>query len=146
MRRKPRIFFDTNVIFSGLYRQGGPPAELLDRYAENRLTMVICQQVLEELVRSIEEKVPRALPSLYLFLSSTPPEILAHPGAKEVTRWAQVIHQQDAPILAAAIAAEVDYLVTGNTRHFIADSEVARKSRLRIVTPAQLVELLRDRG
>jgi putative PIN family toxin of toxin-antitoxin system len=146
MRRKPRVFFDTNVIFSGLYREGGPPAELLDSYAANKLTLVVCGQVLEELVRTIEEKIPQALPALYLLLSSTPPEIVADPGAEEVTRWAQIIHQEDAPILAAAIAAEVDYLVTGNTKHFIADPEVARKSGLTIVTPAQLVDVLEWQG
>jgi len=43
-----------------------------------------------------------------------------------------------------AVAAEVDYLVTGNTRHFTADPEVARKSGLVFVTPAQLVDLLSD--
>ena len=52
--------------------------------------------------------------------------------------------EEDAPILAAAIAAEVDYLATGNTRHFIADPEVGRKSGLVIVAPSQLVELLSD--
>jgi len=43
----------------------------------------------------------------------------------------------DAPILAAAIAAGVDALVTGNTQHFTA--EVAVVSGIRIVTPAQFV-------
>jgi putative PIN family toxin of toxin-antitoxin system len=145
MTRKPRVFFDTNVIFSGLYREGGPPAELLDRYAGNKLAMVVSGQVLEELVRTVEERIPHALPALYLLLSSTPPEIVEDPGVEEVIRWVQVIHQEDAPILAAAIAAEVDYLVTGNTRHFIADPGVATESGLVIVTPAQLVELLSDR-
>jgi len=54
------------------------------------------------------------------------------------------VAEEDAPILAAAIAAEVDYLATGNTRHFIADPEVGRKSGLVIVAPSQLVELLSD--
>ena len=54
------------------------------------------------------------------------------------------VPEEDAPVLPATIAAEVDYLVTGNTRHFIADPEAGRKSGLVIVTPAQLVELLSD--
>ncbi len=142
MGRSPRVFFDTNVIFSGLHVQGGPPARLLQAYVEGHLVMIVSSQVLEELVRTIQIKLPHALPRLYLLLASNPPEILANPDEHDVARWTQVIHPADAPILAAAVAAQVDYLVTGNTRHFVDDPAVAGQSGLRIVTPAQLVNLL----
>jgi putative PIN family toxin of toxin-antitoxin system len=142
MGKSPRVFFDTNVIFSGMYAQSGPPARLLHAYAEGRLIMVLSSQVLEELVRTIRIKLPHALPGLYLLLASNPPEIFADPDEDDVARWTQVIHPADAPILAAAAAARVDYLVTGNTTHFVDNRAVAGQSGLRIVTPAQLVNLL----
>jgi predicted nucleic acid-binding protein len=142
MGKSPRVFFDTNVIFSGVYAQSGPPARLLHAYAEGRVIMVLSSQVLEELVRTIRIKLPHALPGLYLLLASNPPEIFADPDEDDVARWTQVIHPAGAPILAVAAAAEVDYLVTGNTRHFIHDPTVASQSGLKIVTPAQLVQLL----
>ena len=46
----------------------------------------------------------------------------------------------DATILAAAIAAQPDYFVTGDKR-FLAPA-IAERSGLRIVTPAQAVERL----
>lgn len=60
----------------------------------------------------------------------------------EVAPWLPAAHQADAPILAAAVAGQVDYLVTGNTRHFPANHEAVRRAGLKIVTPAQLVSLL----
>jgi len=140
--RKPRVFFDTNVILPGLYAQGGPPARLLHAYAEGRLIMVLSSQVLEELVRTIQIKLPHALAGLYLLLASNAPEIFADPDEDDVARWSQAIHPTDAPILAAAVAAHVDYLVTGNTRHFVDNPAVAGQSGLSIVTPAQLANLL----
>lgn len=68
MRRRPRFLFDTNVIFSGLYSPHGPPGRLLDRYADGELAMVVSRQVLGELVRTVENKLPQALPALYLLL------------------------------------------------------------------------------
>ncbi len=133
---KPRVFFDTNVIFSGLYAQGGPPAKLLDAYVEQRLVMVVCQQILTELIRTLQEKLPQALPSLYFLLASIPPEILNDPPPAVIARWAQVIHASDAPILAAALSGQVEYLVTGNIRHF---GRAGSIPGLAIVTPAQLV-------
>lgn len=66
MAETPRVFFDSNVIFSGLYSREGPPARLLEAYTRGRLEMVISQQVLAEVVRTLEAKIPQALPVLYL--------------------------------------------------------------------------------
>ena len=48
----------------------------------------------------------------------------------------------DAPILAAAISAEVEYLVTGNIRHFALAVERAMEKGLQILTPRQFVEMI----
>ena len=49
---------------------------------------------------------------------------------------------KDAPIVAAAIAAQVDYLVTYDRKHLLDPAEVTEKSGLRIVTPHVVVNLL----
>jgi len=40
----------------------------------------------------------------------------------------------------------VDYLVTLDRKDFIDDKKVAQKSQIKIVTPAALTLLLKDRG
>ena len=140
---RPRVFLDSNVIFSGIYASQGAPAIILEHFVEGRLRVVISQQVLEEVVRTIKEKLPEALPALRRLLMSMPPEIRNDPSAEEVARWAKVIHIEDASILAAAVAAQPDYLVTGD-KHFFENLGIQEKSGLHVVTPAQLLECLEE--
>ncbi len=140
---RPRVFLDANVIFSGLCSAQGAPAVLLKLFVEGRLRVVISQQVLEEVVRTIGRRLPEALPSLRKLLLSVPPEIAEDPPPEDIAFWAQVVHADDAGVLAAAVAARPDYLVTGD-RHFFANPGIAEKSGLRIVTPAQFLEYWDD--
>ena len=142
---KPRVFLDSNVVFSGLYSARGAPAVILDRFIEGRLMVVVSQQVLDEVIRTIKEKLPEALPALRKLLLNTPPEIRKDPTPEEITRWSGLLDAGDATILAAAVAAQPDYFVTGD-RHFTENPEIAEKADLHIVTPAQFIEARAKEG
>lgn len=143
MPKKLRVFLDTNVIFSAVYSSKGAPNAILEAYVEGKIEIVISRQVLEETILNIQRKKPDLLPNLYFFLQQAPFEIQPDPSVENVARWAKVINPPDAPILAAAIAAGPDFLVTGNTQHFT--PEVAKKAKLRILTPAQFIQVLAER-
>jgi putative PIN family toxin of toxin-antitoxin system len=134
------VFLDSNVIFSGLYSAEGAPATVVKYLIEGRMTVVISQQVLDEVVRTIKAKLPEALPFLRKLLVNSPLEIRKNPTPEEVARWAEVINP-DAGILAAATDAEPDYLITGDS-HFFKSPVIGRKSGLQIVTPGQFLERL----
>jgi len=51
------------------------------------------------------------------------------------------IHEEDAPILAAAVAARPDLLVTGDA-HFLSSPGIAKKSGLRVLTPTRFLRLI----
>jgi len=138
MPPRRRIFLDANVIFAGLYSTRGAPNAILKAHIDGLVAAVVSRQVIEETVANIRNKQPHLVPILYFLLQNAPFEIQPDPTADEVQRWAGIIHPTDAPVLAAAIAAQPDALVTGNTRHFT--PEVAKKAHLRILTPAQFVE------
>lgn len=139
--KKLRVFLDSNIVFSGLYSSLGPPGLIMQRHVEGRLTAVISRQVLHEVVRTITERLPRALPALKTFLESAPPEICADARPAEAAKWMELLHAEDAAILAAAVAARPDYFVTGD-RHFLDNPAIARKARLFIVTPARFIDAL----
>ncbi|MHB8085736.1 MAG: PIN domain-containing protein [Dehalococcoidia bacterium] len=136
-----RIFLDSNVIISGIYSPDGPPAKILNLHANAKLRIIVCQLTIEEVVRTIREKRPDALPALQLFLTNAPPEIIKNPPLKEVRRWIDLLHFEDAVILAAALSAAPDYFVTGD-RHFHSHPSLAEKSGLRIITPAQMLRIV----
>lgn len=135
---RPRVFLDTNVLVSALYSAEGPPGQILKLHAADRITVVISQLVLDELLRSIRRKFPQVLPDLRGFLLSAPPEIVPDPPPDEVDRLSATVNFDDAPILAAALAAEVDAFVTG-------DAALLRQAKrlhtsIRLLTPAQFLK------
>ena len=76
---------------------------------------------------------------------NTPPEVVAEPTPFERERWTEQFHPGDAAILAAAVAGQVDYFITGD-RHFIDNERLAEEAGLRIATPAQFMELWTEGG
>lgn len=142
---KLRVFLDSNVIFLGIYSSRGAPAVILERFVEGRLMIVVSQQVLDEVIRTIKEKLPGALPALRKLLVNAPSEIRKDPIPEEVKRWSGLLDIGDAAILAAAVAAQPDYFVTGD-RRFVENPEIAEKAGLQIVTPAQFIEARAKEG
>jgi putative PIN family toxin of toxin-antitoxin system len=133
-----RVFLDASVIFSALYSPKGAPGAILKASIVGNIGVVISQQVLDEVVRTIKLKLPAALPLLKDLLLSLPPEIVSDPPYTEVKRWTDRLQFADGAILAAAISAGVDYFITGDS-HFLSDPFIASESCLRIVTPAQFM-------
>lgn len=136
---KPRVFLDSNVIFSGLYSPKGSPGIILEHFIKGEIKVVVSQQVLEEVIRTVKEKVPAALPSLRSILLNVLPEISADPKPEAMERWTGRLSIGDAVILAAAIATKPDYFVTGDN-HFLENPGIIEDTGLRIVTPTQFLK------
>lgn len=80
------------------------------------LRLVVSRQVLDEAERNVRKKLLRSLSNFAALLAQLPMEIVPDPVDDECLRWVEVIDLKDTPILAAAILAHVDRLITLNTR------------------------------
>ncbi len=138
-KSKPRVFLDSNVIFSGLYSSDGAPGIILEHFIKGDIRVIVSQQVLEEVIRTIKDKLPNALPALKRFLVNTPPEVVADPKLPDIEKWRKQLQVGDAAIFAAAISAQPDYFITGD-KHFLDNKDITEGSELRIVAPAQFLE------
>ena len=138
-RAKLRVFLDSNVLFSGLYSGEGPSGKILELYVRGAISVVVSRQVLEEFVRTVRTKLPRALPTLERLLTSVPPEVVADPPEEQVMQACDVINVMDAPVLAADALAEPDFFVTGDSGYFQDNPEVVRFGGFPVVTPAQFM-------
>ena len=137
-RPRPRVFLDTNVLFSGLHTPGGNPHRILEAATVGGIQAVVSTGVLVELVRNMKRKVPSRLADLERFLTSTPLEVVPEPPAHDTEPWLQVGLGTDAPIVAAAVLAEVDYLCTGD-RRLLDNSSLVERAGLRVVAPGELM-------
>ncbi len=140
-KSKPRVFLDSNVLFSGLYSPKGAPGIILEHFLKGNVSVVVSPQVLEEVIRTVKEKLPDSLPALRKLLVNTPPEVAADPKLPDIKRWTKKLHLGDASILAAAIAAQPDYFITGD-RHFIENADIVKEIGLTIVMPAQFLKIV----
>lgn len=140
-RSRIRAFLDSNVIVSGIHSPDGPPGIILRLYMQGEFQVVVSQLVLDQVIRGIKRKMPSELQSLQEFLLQYPPEVCPDPTVEEISHYSEVIHAEDAPILAAAIASGVDYLVTGD-KHFLSKASILHEKGIKVVSPAQFLEIL----
>ncbi len=137
-----RVFADANVLIAGAGSRSGASRAVLMLAEVGLFKLVVCRQVLDEAERNIRHKLPNALKVFAELMAVLALEIIEDPEPSAWQDWQDVIEMKDAPILAAAVSAQVDRLLTLNTKDFTA--EVAAQSGLVIQTPAQFIVELRD--
>jgi predicted nucleic acid-binding protein len=103
--------------------------------------VVLSQQILTECNRVLQKKLPSALPTFTQLLTYIQPEVVPDPLTNEWQRWTSIIETADAPILAAAIGAKVDRLLSLNTKDFTA--VVGAQSGLTIQTSGEFIQDIR---
>ncbi|MEA3460118.1 MAG: PIN domain-containing protein [Chloroflexota bacterium] len=142
--RTPKVFMDSSSLFAGVASRSGASRAILTLAEIGLLRIVVCQQVLDETRRNLQGKAPEAIPYFEQITSALNLEIVDYPSAEDVAKCKGMIrHVDDAPILAAAINAAPDRLITLDIRHFIDDPRVARESGLVIQTPSQFMVEIR---
>jgi predicted nucleic acid-binding protein len=112
-----RLFLDANVIFTAAYTPDGRSAALFELARRRHCSLVSSAFAIEEAVRDLRTKRPASMEQVEQLLVVL--VIQAEPTNPDVA-WA--VHQglpiKEAPILAAAAAARVALLVTGDRTHF----------------------------
>jgi uncharacterized protein len=104
------IFLDANILFSAANKNSNIHRLLL--LASKQASLLVSPHVLEEAERNLAQKRPNwqgTFQELMDHISTVPDAMLREP-VKLATH--------DHPVLGAAIAADCDYLVTGDKRDF----------------------------
>lgn len=111
-----RLFLDANVIFAAAISPEGRAQALFALAEAGYGTLLTSSFAAEEARRNVERKYPDALLRLEDLLSRCQ---LVPEGPPERIVWAHdLLPAKDAPILAAAVAAGAELLVTGDRAHF----------------------------
>lgn len=138
-----KLFLDANVIFSAAHRDEGRSQDLVALARGGLCKLLASAHALEEARRNLELKSAGFERRLEKALEHT--ELVAEAPAALV-EWAraQGLPLKDAPILAAAVHAHADLLVTGDSRDF--GHLFGRALRgTRVVTPAAALDLVLKR-
>lgn len=139
MQAKPwKVFLDTSALIAGIISPSGAAREVLRLCEAGIIDPVVSRQVLTEADRNLSEKLPALVADYRALMRHMAPVLVKDPSRTAVERAARVIHRKDAPILAAASDADVDYLITWDTRHF-RNERVKRFGRFKVVTPGEFL-------
>ena len=118
-RIKPRVFVDADVLIAGSASpQEHSASQVVLKMAEITLIEAIAsEQVITEVERNLQAKLPKALP-VFHHLTSRCLKIVPNPPLADVHHFAGLADEKDLPILIAAYQSDCSWLVTFNGRHF----------------------------
>jgi predicted nucleic acid-binding protein len=141
-----KAFLDTSVLFAAVYSQHGAARDLLKLALLQQVTLCVSALVYEETERNLQKKAPDKLAAFHALVQAVPFVVVPDPSREAVIAASAYTVLKDAPIVAAAIEAKVDYLTTYDRKDLLDQPEVAEKSGLRIVTPDVVVQVVRGSG
>jgi predicted nucleic acid-binding protein len=112
-----RLFLDANVLFTAAHNPVGRSAALFALAQLDACVLVTSPHGVEEARRNLALKYPDRAPVLDDLLRTV---LIVPEAPAPVAAWAarQGLPAGDAPILAAAVQAAADVLVTGDRTHF----------------------------
>ena len=116
---KPRIFVDSDVLFTGSASPNEHSASLvIFRMAEITLIEAVAsEQVITEVERNLGEQMPAALPAFRMLMSRCL-HVVSDSTVAEIKALSKAADAKDLPILAAAVREGCVFLTTYNIRHF----------------------------
>jgi predicted nucleic acid-binding protein len=136
---KLRIFIDSDVLFAGSASPNEYSASLVIlRMAEITLIEAgTSEQVIIEVNRNLEEKMPKAVPAFQMLVSRSL-RVVSNPTIEEIRKYSYTANPKDLPILVAAVRESCSYLATYNIRHYQPGVE-----NLTVLKPGDLVLRIR---
>jgi len=113
-KKLPLVFLDSNVFIAGLTYPRWP-YEVLKCGEAQKIKIVLCPFVIEEIKDRIAKKFPSYFEKVELFILAGKYKIVANPSKSEIEKHNTLVRdKKDIPIALAAIKAKVDYLVSSD--------------------------------
>src|SRR3990172_12129627 len=120
--RGTRVFLDSTVLIAAAISAQGHARDLVLAGLRGQYRLHLSTLVLRETERNLAKKQPNALPAFERFRSALSAAI-TDPPVSLVLQVAEVVIPKDAPIVAAAIAAQARYLATYDRKHLLQKKE-----------------------
>lgn len=139
MRKKYKVFFNASVILSAFHSGKGGSSKLLDFVKEKRISGIISEVVLDEVLRNIDKTpIKREVAEVTiteLFI------IVQAPHQKDFSVFKKtVLDEDDIHLFVSANNVRADFLVSLDKRHVL--SLKKRIKDFKIVSPKELIEKL----
>ncbi len=135
------VFLDSSVVIAACGSLTGASNAIIRLAEIGMIRIHIIPYVADEIERNLKKRLRRGLPAFTRLLSNSNFVINDDPSPQQSQIWENVIEENDAPIIAAAVAINADYLLSLNTKDFT--STVSEACGILIMTPSQFIQLSR---
>ena len=137
---KPSVFIDSNVWFSAFYKSGSC-STIHQEVNSMGWRVFISELVLEEVIKNIQLKIPKALSFFIKYLKENKITVCKNPPDRLLIEYRYLAKFEDLPIIISAIKTKCDYFITGNIKDF--DLNLIKKiSRIKILNPSNFLKQL----
>jgi predicted nucleic acid-binding protein len=141
-----KVFLDTSALFAGIWSREGGGRMVLKLGEAGAIRLLVSPQVMRELEGALRRKAPQAMGALALILERSGVEITESPPEETIQDALKLVdHAGDARILAAVLAADVDYFITLDKEHFLENQRVMELRSIPIGTPGDFLAWFRKR-
>ena len=142
--KSPELFLDTSVIIAAVMSSTGGARLLFHLAHAGTIQMLAGKGVLGEAEEVMQRKAPELLGLLAQLLDEAGIKISDDPTSKQLEQAGTLIgYAPDANVLAQAISANPDWLVSHDKEHFIGNPAL-NELPFRIGTPGDVVAWLRE--
>jgi predicted nucleic acid-binding protein len=138
---KIRVFVDANVLIAGIASVSGASGTILDLCEAGVVQMVISRQVVIEADRNVSSKLPRLVEPFRQFIRDLAPLMMEEPSPASLKKCEGLVAQKDVAILATALDAEAEFLITLDKRHFL-QASIPFTLGVKILSPAEFLRYL----
>lgn len=135
----PSVFVDSSVLFAAAYSTIGSAHDLVLAAIRGHVVLVLSEYVLAETERNLLQSAPRAHPAFVRFQASLPYQ-MSHPSPPLVIETMRVVVAKDAPIIAAARAAEIGLVATCDRKDLLSKRrEIHDAFGITVATPEEIL-------
>lgn len=122
MKLRPGVFLDSSCWVAATLSRTGGSRYILALAVREHFKVLSTQRVLQEALKAIGTKYGRVELQTYLtLLANVSPASVGAASAEEESRWADMTHEDDCHVLAGALKANADFLVSLDARHIVTD-------------------------
>ena len=139
--RKIRVFLDSSVIIAGLASASGGSHKVLALAELGIIAPYISADVENEVLRNVAKKLPQAVAHFERLMRELHFTVIKT-SEQEIEHARSIINEHDAPIMAAAISAKVNWLLSLD-KHFLALKERG-KLDFAVAAPGEFLQHLAD--
>ena len=134
-----KVFLDANVLFAAAYSQKGGSFEIINLAKENKVKVYTSRLAIKEAEKNLRDKsTDEAIDRFYNIFNELDINLIQIDSLNAKKKFGELTGEKDAPILAAALKSNSDFLITLDRKHLL---NIHKKlGDLKIVTPGTFIE------